>query len=79
VVLRGEDDGALRAWTAAARTRLRLDDSCFAIAADASALPGLLAERRPQAGAAVTAYVCHGHHCSAPAVSMEAMLAALNP
>ena len=44
---------------------------CYLIPSDANALPGLLTSRSAQEGAAVTAYFCSGHHCSAPATSLE--------
>jgi uncharacterized protein YyaL (SSP411 family) len=63
IVLRGEEQG-LRRWTERCRKYYAPRRLAFAIPDSAKNLPGALAAR--SAKAAVTAYVCAGHTCSAP-------------
>jgi len=76
IVLRGREP-ALSEWRAVcakdyAPTRLTL-----AIENDAAPLPGILAQRAAQGD--VTAYVCSGHSCRAPATTLAALNATLAP
>jgi uncharacterized protein YyaL (SSP411 family) len=73
IVLRGEPE-AMRPWLESARRGYVPWRLTFAIPADV-ALAGPLAERKPLAP--VTAYVCEGHACQAPATTRAAFEAAL--
>jgi len=78
IVLRTRADAALAAWTAAIGTTSDPRLRCYVVpAAPDAPLPGLLAERRALADAAVTAYLCRGTRCSAPVTDAEALSAAL--
>jgi uncharacterized protein YyaL (SSP411 family) len=72
VVLRGAPE-ALPEWCAAAR-RAHPSRRVFAIPRGESDLPGLLAERRDEAG--VVAYVCAGTSCQPPLRSLAELGAA---
>ncbi len=78
VVLRGDDEVEIAAWRALLATRAGKLAHCYAIPREDATLPGLLGARVAQAGAAVTAYVCRGEQCSAPATSREDFLRALS-
>ena len=71
VILRCGEDADATAWLTMAAERLSVRSRCYLIPSDANALPGLLTSRSAQEGAAVTAYFCSGHQCSAPATSLE--------
>ena len=71
VILRCGIDADATAWLTMAAERLSVRSRCYLIPSDANALPGLLTSRSAQDGAAVTAYFCSGHQCSAPATSLE--------
>jgi uncharacterized protein YyaL (SSP411 family) len=64
VVLRGTG-ATLEAWGARCHEHYAPGRLAVAIPADAAGLSGLLAERRPLD--TVTAYICSGHSCQAPA------------
>ncbi len=74
LVLRGKPD-AMAEWEDMARATYAPRRLCFAIPGDATDLPELLKERVPRGK--VTAYVCTGTTCSAPADSLEAFAEAL--
>ena len=74
LVVRGAPD-ELGPWRDAAR-RYRPDRLCFFIPAEASDLPGLLAERH--ASARPLAWLCRGTHCLAPIDDPEALRQALS-
>ena len=69
-VLRAEPEG-LSGWKERCRRHYAPRRAVFSIPSGASDLPGLLAERRP--AAEPVAYVCRGHHCEAPIMSLEAL------
>ena len=69
-VLRAEPED-LSGWKERCRRHYAPRRAVFSIPSGAPDLPGLLAERRPAAGP--VAYVCRGHHCEAPIMSMEAL------
>ena len=71
VVLRCSEGTDATAWLTMAAERLSDRSRCYLIPSDANALPALLASRSAQEGAAVTAYFCSGHQCSAPATNLE--------
>ncbi len=77
VILRGADE-ALTAWQARCHKHYAPGRLAVAIPANATGLSGLLAERRPLGGP-VTAYVCSGHACQAPASDLTAFEQALVP
>ncbi len=62
------DEPQLAQWRAAADRHWRLHRSCYAIPAAATDLPGLLAQRRANAGA--VAYLCRGTACAAPILDL---------
>jgi uncharacterized protein YyaL (SSP411 family) len=68
IILRGEPE-TLKMWQAVCQKDYAPQRLCFAIPTGAEDLPGILADRKPQ-GAAV-AYVCSGHQCRAPIMSLE--------
>jgi uncharacterized protein YyaL (SSP411 family) len=68
IILRGAPE-AMSHWREEAIRQWRPRRLCFAIPADATGLPGLLAERKPDAG--VVAYVCGGTACQTPVHSVE--------
>ncbi len=70
VVLRCAEPADAGPWVQAATAALDARARCYVIPADAS-LPAALAERRVRDGAGVTAYLCKGHTCSAPATSLD--------
>ena len=74
VIVRGDPD-ALGPWREAAGA-FRPDRLAFFIPADASGLPGLLAERR--AGPRPVAWLCRGTHCLAPIENPEELQEALS-
>ncbi len=63
IVLRG-DAGTMSAWRERCQRHYAPRRMTLAVPADASALPGLLAERT--ARGEVIAYVCEGHRCGPP-------------
>jgi uncharacterized protein YyaL (SSP411 family) len=67
IVLRGAPE-AMKPWRAAAARRYRPHRLVLAIPDGAENLPGVLAERNAVNG--VTAYVCAGHACRAPATNL---------
>lgn len=67
IVLRG-DPSELGEWCTDVAEYLALHELCLVVPSDAGALPGALAERRPQ-GVAI-AYVCEGASCRPPARSL---------
>ncbi|MCC6709783.1 MAG: thioredoxin domain-containing protein [Gammaproteobacteria bacterium] len=77
VLLRGDDHREMDQWRARLAQLAGSDITCYAIPSDEKALPGILDSRAAQAGATVTAYVCRGTHCSAPATSIDDFLRAL--
>ena len=77
VILRGDDEQQLSAWCQLIAAQLGPALRCQIIPSSAENLPGLLAARRPAPDAPVTAYVCRGQRCSAPATTPEALLLAL--
>ena len=74
LIVRGEPQ-ELGPWRDAARD-YRPDRLCFFIPANASGLPGLLAERR--AGPRPVAWLCRGTHCLAPIEDPEELQQALS-
>ena len=74
LIVRGDPD-ELAPWRDAVRG-FRPDRLCFFIPADASGLPGLLAERR--AGARPLAWLCRGTECLAPIDDPEKLRTALS-
>lgn len=76
IVLRG-DLSAAQSWLAESHDKRNARSHCYIISADNDALPGILAERQPAAGAELTAYVCVGHTCKAPATDLAAFIEAL--
>jgi hypothetical protein len=78
VILRGDDEAELAQWRALLWQSCGALASCHVIPTQAAPLPGLLEARVAQASAAVTAYVCRGASCSAPATSREDFLRALS-
>jgi len=74
VVLRGREP-ALSAWQARCAAGFAPGRIALAIPDDATALPGLLAQRTPQGE--VTAYVCSGHSCRAPVTALAELETAL--
>jgi hypothetical protein len=74
IILRG-DARQLPLWQAACGRGYAPRRMTLAVPSDASELPGLLAQRRPQ-GAAV-AYICTGHVCRTPVTALDALPAAL--
>ena len=75
VVIRAEA-GELDHWRQVLASAYAPRRQVFGIPPDASDLPGVLAERRPQGGGP-TAYLCEGFSCSAPVDSLEALQGAL--
>ncbi len=74
VILRGQGE-TLATWQARCHRHYAPGRLAVAIPTDAVGLPGLLAERRPLGP--VTAYVCSGHSCRAPASDWPAFEQAL--
>jgi uncharacterized protein YyaL (SSP411 family) len=68
IILRGTPE-AMRPWREIALAGGIGEAWCLAIPAEADGLPGLLAERKPQAG--VVAYICVAGTCLPPVVSLE--------
>jgi hypothetical protein len=68
VVLRGTPE-AMQSWQALAGHHYRPHRLVLAIPNDAENLPGMLAERKAMDG--VTAYICAGHTCRAPATNLS--------
>jgi len=77
VVLRG-DAAALTAWQRRCVEPYAPRRMSFAIPADATDLPGLLAERKAP-GEGVLAYVCSGTSCSAPVQALADLEPQLQP
>ena len=75
IVIRGEDN-EIRRWSEAAAKVYAPRRLVYAIPADATGLPGALAERAPRDGGTV-AYRCLGTHCELPVTSWEALAANL--
>ncbi|ADJ27535.1 thioredoxin domain-containing protein [Nitrosococcus watsonii] len=71
VILRGSGE-ELESWRAVAAAAYAPRRVTLAIPLEAQYLPGILGEYWPQE-AAVTAYVCSGHTCSAPLTQREAL------
>ena len=74
VVVRGQG-AALATWQRRCHRRYAPGRLTVAVPADATGLPGLLAERR--ALGPMTAYVCSGHACQAPVTEFAALEQAL--
>ncbi|MGR8919748.1 MAG: thioredoxin domain-containing protein [Gammaproteobacteria bacterium] len=77
LVIRASDPEAATAWRDLAAARLDERARSYVIPAEAGELPGILAERRLAEGAALTAYLCRGATCSAPATTDAAFEQAL--
>ena len=73
IVIRGEKSDIIR-WRDSAAKLYSPGRMVFAIAADASDLPGALAERNAVSGETV-AYRCVGTHCELPVTTWEALAA----
>ncbi len=71
VVIRGEAD-EISQWQQSAAKIYSPRRLVFAIPADATDLPGALADRRAEAGTTL-AYRCVGTHCELPVTSFEAL------
>jgi uncharacterized protein YyaL (SSP411 family) len=69
-VVRSDDTARARAFADAARAQRPARVRCYVLPATASGLPGLLDARGALPGAVVTAYVCAGRACSAPATNV---------
>lgn len=69
--------GDAQAVAAAVNGALDARGRCYVIPS-AAELPGLLASRGHEAGAAFTAYLCRGHECSLPLTDADALRAALS-
>jgi len=76
VVIRGEADEIAR-WRDSAARLYAPRRLVFAVPADATSLPGALAERAPIEGETV-AYRCRGTHCEMPVTTWEALAGALS-
>jgi hypothetical protein len=74
IILRGEPE-TLTTWQTVCQKNYAPQRLCFAIPNDATDLPGLLAERKPQPSA--VAYICKGYQCSAPITSLDELKEAL--
>ncbi|EDN65361.1 Protein of unknown function DUF255 [Beggiatoa sp. PS] len=74
IILRGEPD-ALSTWQALCQKNYAPQRLCFAIPTNATDLPGILSERKPQE--TIVAYICTGYQCSAPITSLEELTKAL--
>ncbi|MFQ6023690.1 MAG: thioredoxin domain-containing protein [Acidiferrobacterales bacterium] len=74
IVLRGRPE-AMQSWLARCNQFYAPRRLTVAVPDDGEALPGILAEREPKA--AVTAYVCSGHSCSAPITELAELDAEL--
>ena len=77
VIVRGDDEVEIAVWRELLTAHTGKLARCYAIPRDERALPGLLEARVARAGAAVTAYVCRGEHCSAAVTTREDFLRAL--
>ena len=75
IVIRGDAD-EIRRWSDAAAKLYSPRRLVYAIPANATDLPGALAERAPKHGETV-AYRCLGTHCELPVTSWEALAANL--
>ena len=75
IVIRGERD-EISEWRTSADKLYAPRRLAFAISADESNLPGLLAERKAMQNETV-AYRCVGTHCELPVTSWEALAASL--
>ena len=78
VILRGEDALELTAWRKLVDEHAGPLTRCQVIPTSATNLPGLLAARVAQPNVAVTAYLCRGESCSAPAITREEFTQALS-
>ncbi|UCG71775.1 MAG: thioredoxin domain-containing protein [Chromatiales bacterium] len=75
VVIRGAADDA-RQWARQLDGLYAPRQLVYAIPADATKLPGALADRAPRDE--TVAYVCQGTHCSAPVATIDELAAALS-
>ncbi len=75
IILRGEEK-ELRQWWQICRKHSDIISMIFPIPANASELPGLLADRKPVSEA--VAYICQGHQCLAPVLRLDLIPETLN-
>ena len=77
VILRGDDEAELTVWRQLVADHAGPLTRCQVVPSSAQDLPGLLAAHTAHAQATITAYVCRGERCSAPATTREELVSAL--
>ena len=77
IIIRGEQEGTLNKWKSYANAGYHPHRLSFAIANNETALPGFLAERKPQGE--IVAYICRGTECQAPITEFEEFTRIVGP